>query len=73
MDDTQRTLGEYGAQIEAMQVDMRELKADVKSMMLTLSEAKGSWKTLMGVGAIAGAAGAALTKVASLLSSIPLR
>ncbi len=65
-----RELGRHGAEIEALQGDMRELKKDVKSILTTLSEARGGWKTLMLVAGVAGAVGAVLGK---LLPFIPWR
>ena len=71
-DDTQRTLGEYGAQIETLQRDISELRGDVRSIMTTLAEARGSWRTLVMVGGMAGAVGAVLTKLASWAAAMPL-
>lgn len=71
-DDTQRTLGEYGAKIEALQDDVTGLRTDVKTIMLTLAEARGGWKTLVAVGTVAGAIGAVGAKVVSWAVSMPL-
>jgi hypothetical protein len=50
---------------------MVELKNDVKSILTTLSEARGGWKTLMLVAGVAGAVGAILGKFATMLGWIP--
>lgn len=56
-------LGEHGAEIANLQRDMSEIKADLKAIRDTLSEAKGGWKTLMLVAGVAGTAGAILSKI----------
>lgn len=57
-----RDLGRHDAQIEALQQQVDRLHADMTSVLSelrtinkTLSEAKGGWKTLIAVGAIASA------------------
>lgn len=70
-DEVQRDLGRHEAEIGALQSDMVELKRDVKSILTTLSEARGGWKTLMLVAGIAGAVGAVLGKVAMAIGWIP--
>ena len=47
--------------------DVIELKADVKTVLATLSQAKGGWKTLIWVATLAGAVGAFAGKLATAL------
>lgn len=61
-DQLQRDVGRHDAEIEALKADMAEVKADVKQVLSTLSEAKGGWKTLMLVAGAAGSAGALIGK-----------
>lgn len=49
------------ASAETLREDMTELKADVKSILATLNQAKGGWKTLMAVGTVGGALGSIAT------------
>lgn len=67
----ERDLGRLDAEVKALQADMTEVKRDVKSILATLSQAQGSWKTLLAIGGLAGAIGAALMKLAMWLNSIP--
>jgi phage shock protein A len=45
-------------QVERLEADVSELKADVKEVLAQLSEAKGSWKTLLAVAGFASSLGA---------------
>lgn len=60
--DIHRTLGEHDAQLEALGRDVSEMKADIKAIRETLSEARGGWKTLLLVGGAAGSMGALIGK-----------
>lgn len=71
-------IGRHDAQIEALQEQVRQLHKDMQKMNATLSEinntlseARGGWKTLMLVGGIAAAVGAAFSKVATFLGWFP--
>lgn len=61
-DQLQRDVGRHDAEIEALKADMAEVKADVKQVLSTLSEARGGWKTLMLVAGAAGSVGALIGK-----------
>lgn len=52
---------------ERAERDISEIKDDLKSILTTLNEAKGGWKTLLAVAGMAGAVGAGLLKVALAL------
>lgn len=54
-------------QVENLERDVTELKADVKAVLAQLAEAKGSWKTLLAVAGFAGTVGAIGGKVAGVL------
>lgn len=58
-----RDLGRMDAEIKALQSDLSEVMADIKAIRDTLAQAKGGWRTLMLVAGIAGAIGAAATKL----------
>lgn len=70
-EDVERELGRHGAEIEALQKDMIELKKDVKTILSTLAEARGGWKTLMLVAGVAGAVGAGLGKLVAVFGWLP--
>ncbi len=65
-DGTQRTIGEHGGRLAALERDMAEIKRDTKAIRETLAQARGGWKTLMLVAGVAGAAGAVIGKLAGL-------
>lgn len=62
----QRDLAKAEARIEIMQQEISALRGDVRVLLNFISEARGGWKMLMISAAVAGAVGAALTKVASM-------
>lgn len=57
-----RDLGRHDAEIDALKDSIEELKIEVKRISVTLSEARGGWRTLMLVGGAASALGAVLSK-----------
>jgi len=61
MADEQRTLGEHGARLDALERDIGEIKGDVKSLLQQVSEARGGWRGMMALAGFASAVGAALT------------
>lgn len=71
-----RDIGRHDAQIEALQAQVDRLHADMTNVLTelriinaTLSEAKGGWKTLLAVGAIASGCTAFGMKVLGFLFS----
>lgn len=68
---TDREMGEHDARLKALEQQVTELRADVKSILSVLSEARGGWKTLMLVGGIAGMMGATIAKLAGALLFMP--
>lgn len=54
-------------QVANLEEDVTELKADVKAVLAQLSEAKGSWRTLLAVAGFAGTVGALGAKVAGVI------
>jgi len=63
-DELHRDVGRHDAEIASLQREISELRIDVRSILATLAEARGGWKTLMAVGGLAGAVGALATKFA---------
>lgn len=62
----QRDLAKAEARIEIMQNEIGALRADVRTLLNFISEAKGGWRMLMISAAVAGAVGAFLTKLGML-------
>lgn len=60
-----------GREIGELKKAIAELQSTVNRIDRMLSEARGGWKMLLMVGGAAGAAGAAITKVAAYLSALP--
>ncbi len=64
-DDIQRTLGKHGAQLESLEETLGSVAADVKSLIASENERKGSkkivWMIAAGVGALASAVADAFT------------
>lgn len=61
--ELQREVGRHDAQIENLQMDMKQVMGDVHEIKLMLAEAKGSWRMLMAVGGIAAFVGATAAKI----------
>lgn len=73
MEDVHRDLGKHDAEIETLKADVKEIKASVATILTTLSEARGGWKTLVLVGGVAGTMGAIASKVSSFLGFLPYK
>lgn len=56
--------------VEEMQADIKELSAKMDTILMTLSEAKGGWKTLMWVG---GAAASIATGVSWVIQHVSFK
>lgn len=65
-----RDIGRHDAQIESLQEDMKSVKSDLAEIKQILSEAKGGWKAMLVLGGVAGAAGAAISKLVAWYGSL---
>lgn len=63
---TDAQIARLEVQVERLENDVTELKADVKAILAQLSEAKGSWRTLMAVAGFSSAIGAIAAKFLGL-------
>ncbi len=70
-DVLQRDIGRLEARVDAQQSELREIKADVKAILALVNQAKGGWKTLVVVGAVAGAVGALVAKLGFFAGLLP--
>lgn len=61
-DDLQR-LATLEANYTHMTKQLDEMASDMRAVRATLDQAKGGWKTLVVIGGVAGAIGAALAKL----------
>ena len=68
--DMSRELGGLQARMKAVEDKLKDQNADIKTILTTLSEARGGWKTLLAVAGMAGAMGAVIGK---LIPFIPLK
>lgn len=70
-DALQRDIGRLEARADALESELREIKGDVKAILALVNQARGGWKTLVVVGAVAGAVGALVTKLGFLAGLLP--
>lgn len=70
-DALQRDMGRLEARVDAQESELREIKADVKAILALVNQAKGGWKTLVVVGAVAGAMGALVAKLGFFAGLLP--
>lgn len=66
-----REMGDMQARLRALEKNAVEMRADIKTILGVLSEAKGGWKAMLAVGGIAGAMGAGLMKVSAYVNFMP--
>lgn len=57
--------------LDRLEADMTEIKSDIKAMREILSEARGSWRTLVMIGGACGTVGAAISWAVSHLNIKP--
>ncbi len=65
-----REIGSLEARMKAVEEDIKEIRDDVREMLMFMQQARGSWKTVMG---IAGASATFGAIIAKFLPNIPLR
>lgn len=70
-DAIQRDIGRLEGRVNALEAELREIKTDVKAILALVNQAKGGWKTLVIVGAVAGADGALVTKLGIFAGMFP--
>ena len=66
----EREIGELTAKVENLEKQTADMSADIKQMRVFMEQARGSYKTVMG---IAGASAAVGALAAKLFSLVPLR
>jgi hypothetical protein len=69
-EELHRDVGRHDQAIIQLQVEVKELHADVRAIRDVLLEAKGGWRTLMLVAGAAGAAGALGMKLAATMGLV---
>lgn len=71
MSDYEREIGEMMARLGHLETSVSEMKKDLKDISLTLSEAKGSWRTLLAVAGFSSVIGGLLVKFIPFLGVLP--
>ncbi len=66
----EREIGELTAKVENLEKRQEEMAGDIKAMRAFMEQARGSWKTVMGIAGFAAAVGALATK---LVAAWPVR
>lgn len=65
MTDIARDIGRHDADIDNLKANVDAIRRDLDEIKRLLEQTRGGWRVLMGVGATAGALGAALAKMVS--------
>ena len=68
--EMQRDMGRLESRMTSVENDLSDIKRDTRTILDTLAQAKGGWKTLVLVASIAGTMGALAAK---LLPFIPVK
>ena len=71
MSDYEREIGEMMARLGHLESSVHEMKTDLKVISQTLSEAKGSWRTLLAVAGFSSVVGGLLVKFLPFIGSFP--
>lgn len=69
-DTTKADIAVLQTEMRDVKEDLHDIKSDVREMLRFTQEARGSWKTVMGIAGAAAAIGALMAK---LIPLIPLR
>ena len=64
-------IGHLKGRVDGLEDDVKEIKADVKSILATVNQSRGGFKTLLAVSGISGTFGALLVKIIPFTSSLP--
>jgi squalene cyclase len=70
VDTTKTDVAVLQSEMRDVKEDLHDIKKDVREMLIFMQQARGSWKTVMG---IAGASAAVGALVAKIIPLIPLR
>lgn len=71
MSDYEREIGEMMARLGHLESSVHEMKTDLKVISQTLSEAKGSWRTLLAVAGFSSVVGGLLVKFLPFIGGFP--
>lgn len=66
-----REIGEMTAKITALETSVAEMRTDLRAVRETLSEARGSWRTLLAVAGFSSALGALMVKLFPFFTALP--
>lgn len=71
MPEYERELGEMSAKITMLETTVSEMRQDLRTVRDTLTEAQGSWRTLVAVAGFSSALGALAVKFFPFLGMLP--
>lgn len=71
MSDYEREIGEMMARLGHLESSVTEMRKDLKDISQTLSEAKGSWRTLLAVAGFSSVIGGLLVKFLPMIGVLP--
>jgi len=71
MSEYERELGEMNAKIAMLERTVSDMSKDLRTVRDTLTEAKGSWRTLVAVAGFSAAVGAFVVKFFPFLNTLP--
>lgn len=63
-----REFGALQAEVAGLKEGVKELRSDVKSLIVAIENARGGWKTVAALGSISAAVGAGLFKLATFVA-----
>jgi len=66
-----QTLGKHDGLIESLQKRVEKIDGNVEKILEHINQTKGGWKVLIVMSGLAGACGAMVSKVISLLFYLP--
>ena len=70
LEDTSMTIGGLLARVDRLESDVTDIKESQREILRILHNAEGSWKTMVAIGGICFAIGAAVTTVVGFWSNI---
>jgi hypothetical protein len=71
--EVQRELGAHDVRLAHLEEEVAALRLEMREVLDILNQTRGSWKTLVAIGGLASAAGAAITWLLHAFAALPLK